>query len=353
MQYVYEEGGKAMARYVTFGEVMLRLKPPGFERFLQSPFLEASFGGAEANVAVGLAHFNCDVAFVSLIVPNPVGDQCIAELQRHGVDTSHISRKGNRLGIYFLESGATQRPSSIIYDRAGSGMSSVRQGDVPWEEVFKGASWFHISGITPALSASAAEVSLEAVNTARASGVTVSCDLNYRKKLWQYGKQPHEVMREIVQHADVVVGNEEDYQRSISMKVEVDVEGGSLDTAVYDKLTAGVFERFANLRAAAVTLRSSHSASYNSWQAVLRTKERFFVSKRYEIQPIVDRVGSGDAFAAGLIFGLDTGLPDGDALEFATAAGCLKHSIPGDFPVLSVDEVRSLASGGGSGRIQR
>jgi 2-dehydro-3-deoxygluconokinase len=342
-----------MACYVTFGEVMLRLKPPGFERLLQCQLLEATFGGAEANVAVALAHLGLKAVFVSAVPPNPLGDRCIGELRRHGVDTSYMQRRGERLGIYFLESGATQRPSSIIYDRSGSALTEMGRGDVPWDRIFSNARWFHLSGITPALSASAADVCIDAVKRAKDANVTVSCDLNYRKKLWKYGKQPQEVMEEIARFADVVMGNEEDYQRSLSMKVDVDVEAGSLDPTLYAGLTEHVLDKYPTLKAAAVTLRTSYSASHNRWQAVLRTRERFYLSKSYEIQPIVDRVGSGDAFAAGLIFGLSSDMDEGEGLEFATAAGCLKHSIPGDFSILTPEEVRALLSGGGSGRIQR
>jgi 2-dehydro-3-deoxygluconokinase len=342
-----------MIRCATFGEVMLRLKPPGFERLLQRPLLEATFGGAEANVAVALAHLGVDAVFISAVPPNQIGDRCIEELRRHGVDTSYVQQRGDRLGIYFLESGATQRPSSIIYDRRGSAVTEIGRDDVPWDKVFSNTRWFHLSGITPALSALVAEVCIHAVERAREANVTVSCDLNYRKKLWKYGKQPHEVMGEIARRADVVMGNEEDYQRSLSVKMDVDVEEGSLDPSLYAELTERVLERYPNLEAAAVTLRTSYSASHNRWQAVLRTRDRFYLSESFEIQPIVDRVGSGDAFAAGLIYGLCSGMDEGEALDFATAAGCLKHSIPGDFSILSNEEVRALMSGGGSGRIQR
>ncbi len=342
-----------MRRFVTFGEVMLRLKPVGSERFLQSPLLEATFGGAEANVAVGLAHFGCEVSLVSVLPNNPIGDACMGELRRHGVDTSLIVRGGERIGIYFLEAGNNQRPSSVLYDRAGSGMTEVKSGDIAWDEVFTDARWFHLSGITPALSESAAQVSIEAVKMARSAGVKISCDLNYRKKLWKYGKEPHEVMATVANFADMVMGNEEDYQKSLDMKSGVDVESGSLDTDDYKRLTARVLDRYPNLEAAAVTLRTSHSASHNTWQAVFRTHKQFHVSRSYEIRNIIDRVGSGDAFSAGVIYGFSNGFSDAETLEFATAAGCLKHSMPGDFPVLTVDEVHALAKGRGAGRIQR
>jgi len=340
-------------RFVTFGEVMLRLKSPGFERLLQNSLLEATFGGAEANVAVGLAHYGCRVSMVTVLPHNPIADACIGELRRHGVDTSFILRGGNRIGIYFLEGGSNQRPSSVLYDRSASGMSEVKPGDIPWNDIFEQTKWFRLSGITPALSASAADVSIEAVKEAKKAGVIVSCDLNYRKKLWKYGKKPREIMDIITGSSTIVLGNEEDYQQSLGIDSEADVEGGVLETAAYEKLTESVLERYAGLEAAAVTLRRSHSASHNTWQAVLRTRRGFLVSRSYEIRNIVDRVGAGDAFSSGLIYAMSIGFEDADALEFAAAAGCLKHTIPGDYLFLSIDEVHALATGKGSGRIQR
>jgi len=342
-----------MERYVTFGEIMLRLKAPGHERFFQSPYLEATFGGGEANVAAGLAHFGMDTAYVSVIPDNSIGDACVAELKKHGIDTSFIVRKGNRLGIYFLESGANQRPSKVIYDRAHSAVSEAVPSDIDWEGVFKGACWFHITGITPAVSEKAAENSFFAVKKAKEAGLTVSCDLNYRKKLWKFGKSAPEIMCELIRYVDVAVGNEEDCQKSLGIGMDVDVESGRLDVSKYRNLTDMVLERFPNLNMIAVTMRESHSADYNGWSAVLNTGDDFFVSAKYEIHDIVDRVGGGDAFSAGLIYGLNNLKTGRDALEFAAAASCLKHSIPGDLPLLSVDEVSSLVKGGGSGRVQR
>jgi len=342
-----------MKKIITFGEIMLRLKAPGSERFLQSPSLEATFGGGEANVAVGLARFGMDAAFVSLIPPNRIGDACIAELQKQGVDTAHIIRKGKRLGIYFLEAGANQRPSIIIYDRAHSAIAEVLRGEIPWEGVFAGAGWFHISGITPAISESAALVSLEAVLNAKGKGLTVSCDLNYRKNLWKYGRTAQEVMTEIVTHADVVTANEEDCQMALGVSADSDVESGKMDADHYRRLTDRVLEQFPDLEKIAVTLRESHSADYNGWSAVLNNRDEFLVSRKYEIRNIVDRVGTGDSFAAGLIYGFHALKTDREALEFAVAASCLKHSIPGDLPLLSVGEVQGLVEGSGSGRVQR
>jgi 2-dehydro-3-deoxygluconokinase len=329
-----------MARFVTFGEIMLRLKPPGSERFFQSPVLEATFGGGEANVAVGLARFGCEVVYVSAVPPGAIGNACVDELRRHGIDVSRIARKGSRLGIYFLEAGSNQRPSVVTYDRGGSAIAEY-------------GGWFHITGITPAISLSAAEASLEAVCKAQENGLEISCDLNYRKNLWKYGKDASEVMREIVRHVDVVVANEEDCQRALGIKGPEDVESGRLDSASYRSLASMVMSVFPNLSATAITLRESLSADQNGWSAVLQTKDAFLTSRNYQIRDIVDRVGTGDAFAAGLIYGLTSLSGPEEALEFATAASCLKHSIPGDLPLLTVAEVKGLYCGSGSGRVQR
>jgi 2-dehydro-3-deoxygluconokinase len=340
-------------RIVTFGEIMLRLKPPGVERFFQSPRFEATFGGGEANVATGLARFGCDTAFVSVIPPNAVGDACVGELRRQGIDTSLIVRKGSRLGIYFLEAGASQRPSVVIYDRAGAAIAEARRGDVDWEKSLAGASWFHLTGITPALSQSAADLSLEAVTAAKRLGLTVSCDLNFRKNLWKYGKTAPEVMGEIVRHVDVIMANEEDCQHVLGIAADIDVEGGSLDPARYKELAEKVLAAHPSVGKIAITLRESRSADDNGWSAVLHDGKSFHVSRKYEIRDIVDRVGSGDTFSAGLIYGLlHLGSP-AEALEFAVAASCLKHTVPGDMPLLSAAEVKALVSGSGSGRVKR
>lgn len=342
-----------MNKYITFGEIMLRLKPPNWERFFQSPLLEATFGGGEANVAVGLARFGLDVAYVSVIPNNPIGDACVRELKRQGVDTSLMVRKGNRLGIYFLEDGANQRPSVVIYDRSHSAIAEARPGDISWDKVFDEVNWFHITGITPAISLSASELSLESVKKAREKGITISCDLNFRKDLWKYGKPAPEVMTELVKYVDIALGNEEDCQKSLGVKVDVDVESGKLQTERYRELTDKVLNLYPNIKKIALTLRESHSANYNGWSAVLNNREEFFISQKYEIHDIVDRVGTGDTFAAGLIYGINNLNSDKEALDFAVAASCLMHSIPGDLPLLSVEEVKSLAEGTGSGRVQR
>jgi 2-dehydro-3-deoxygluconokinase len=342
-----------MKKCITFGEIMLRLKPPNWERFFQSPLLEATFGGGEANVAVGLARFGLKVAYVSVIPDNPIGDACIGELRRQGVDTSLIVRKGNRLGIYFLEAGANQRPSKIIYDRSHSAIAEAKLSDIDWNKIFDGVSWFHISGITPAISLSASELSLEAVKKAREKGITVSCDLNFRKNLWKYGKSAPEVMSELVKYADIVMGNEEDCQKSLGVKVDVDVESGRLQTEKYRELTDRVLSLYPNIKKIAITLRESHSANNNGWSAVLNNRKDFIISKKYEIHNIIDRVGGGDTFASGLIYGINNLADDKESLEFAVAASCLVHSIPGDLPLLTVEEVKSLAGGATSGRVQR
>ncbi|MBA3062736.1 MAG: sugar kinase, partial [Atribacteria sp.] len=290
---------------------------------------------------------------VSVIPNNPIGDACIGELRRQGVDTSLIVRKGNRLGIYFLEAGANQRPSKVIYDRSHSAIAEAKPGDINWDKVFDRVSWFHISGITPAISISSSELSLEAVKKAREKGITISCDLNFRKKLWKYGKSAPQVMGELVKYIDIDIGNEEDCQKSLGVKVDVDVESGRLQTEKYRELTDKVLNLYPNIKKIAITLRESHSANNNGWSAVLNNREEFIISKKYEINNIVDRVGGGDTFAAGLIYGFNNLHSDKESLEFAAAASCLIHSIPGDLPLLSVEEVKSLTGGAASGRVQR
>jgi 2-dehydro-3-deoxygluconokinase len=339
---------------VTFGEIMLRLAPPGFERFLQSPQFVATFGGGEANVAVALASFGMPASYVTVLpAGNPLADAAVGELRRFGVDTSRIVRGKGRLGIYFLEAGANQRPSKVVYDRANSAIALAKPGDLDWDAVFDGAGWFHITGITPAISAGAADLSLESVRKAREKGLTVSCDLNYRKNLWKWGKSAVEVMRELIQSADIAIANEEDVQMALGIQVDVDVHSGKLDHSQYQKLSDKVLAEYPNLRAIAISLRESRSASQNGWAACLNDRQEFLVSRHYEITHIVDRVGGGDSFAGGLIYGWQSLPSHADALEFAVAASCLKHSILGDFNRSTVDEVHALLKGGGSGRVQR
>lgn len=342
-----------MGRYVTFGEIMLRLKSPGHERFFQSPSLEATFGGGESNVAVALANYGFDARFVTALPDNDIAEACIREVRSFGVDTSGIRRSGDRIGIYFLEAGANQRPSKVVYDRAHSAIAECGPGDFDWDEVFDGAKWFHITGITPALSQSAADLSLEACKAAKAAGVTVSCDFNYRGKLWRYGKSAPEVMRDLVKFVDVGIANEEDCQKSLDISADVDVHTGELDTAKYEALTEKVLQIYPDMSIIAITLRESRSADTNGWSACLRDADGFKLSRQYEITDIIDRVGGGDSFASGLIAGLSLHEDRQQSLDFAVAASCLKHSISGDFNRVSVSEVRNLMGGDVSGRVQR
>jgi 2-dehydro-3-deoxygluconokinase len=345
-------------RVVTLGEIMLRLKAPGVERFFQSPTLEATFGGGEGNVATSLANFGLEVSFVTALPNNPIAEAAIRYLRGYGVDTTHIQRSGERMGIYFLEAGANQLPSNVVYDRAHSAIAIANVGSFDWDAIFEGTGWFHITGITPALSETAAALSLQAVQAAKLRGVTVSCDYNFRKKLWQYGKTAPEVMAELVKYVDVGIANEEDCQKSLGIKLEEGdyehaVTSGELDTARYEALAKKMFATFPNLKYQAITLRESFSASHNGWSACLYNGFDFFLSRHYDITDIVDRVGGGDSFAAGLIYGLHTGMADEDALNFAVAASCLKHSILGDVNLVSVPEVMRLMKGDASGRVQR
>ncbi len=338
---------------ITFGEIMLRLKPPGKERLLQSPLLEATFGGGEANVALALAQFGIDVSLVTALPDNSLGDACLGELRRWGVDTSKILRGGSRMGTYFLEEGANQRSSRVIYDREHSSLATLKSDDLNWDSLLDGASWLHITGITPALSQDLANLCLTAFKKAREKGIKVSCDYNYRKKLWNYGRPAPEVMRELVGQVDIGIANEEDCQKSLGIDIDVDVERGHLETDRYGAIAERVLKTFPNLEKQAITLRESHSASHNSWSAVLHDGSQLLKSRKYEITDIVDRVGGGDAFAAGLIYGLLTCNDDAPALEFATACSCLKHSVAGDYNRTTVQEVEALMEGSGSGRVQR
>ncbi|KGE72779.1 sugar kinase [Spirochaeta lutea] len=342
-------------RVVTLGEIMLRLKSPGHERFFQSPALEASFGGGESNVAVSLSILGIPSRFVSVVPDHDIGTAALGELQRFGVDVSFVRRGPGRLGIYFLETGANQRPSKVIYDREETGISRVRPGDFEWEDIFRDARWFHITGITPALSQSAADTALEAVQQASQRGVPVSIDLNFRKKLWNYGKSAPEVMAGITQYADVVIANEEDIQLCLGISAQgLDVTQGHLDAAVYEDLAGRVKQAYPGVKTVAITMRQSISADKNGWSAALAGPEGFTVSRKYAIDDIIDRVGGGDSFSAGLIFGLLEFPGDQErVINFAVAASALKHSIPGDFNLAQRQEVETLAGGDGSGRVQR
>ena len=344
-----------MGKIITFGEIMLRLKSPAYERFFQSPSLEATFGGGEANVSVSLANYGLDTAFVTVLPKNDVAEACIRELRGFGVDTTKIARGGNRVGIYFLETGAVQRPSKVIYDRAGSSICEAKPGDIDWDSVLEGATWFHFTGITPAISQGAADLCLEALKACKARGIHVSCDLNYRKNLWKYGKRADEVMTELVKYVDTVIANEEDFQKALCLKAEsqADVEEGELNVENYKAIASLAMETYPNIKRVAITLRESKSANHNDWRACLYNGKDFFLSRKYAITDIVDRVGGGDSFGGGLIYGLNTYEDEKTALEYAVAASCLKHTIIGDYNRVSVAEVESLMKGSGTGRVQR
>ena len=331
-------------KVVTFGESLLRLTPPGFERFLQSPHLMANFGGAEANVAVALSSFGMDAAYVTVLPENnPIADAAIAELRRFDVDTSQIVRGKGRLGLYYLECGADQRPSRVVYDREHSAMALAKPGDIPWTTVFEGARWFHITGITPAISASSADLALESMHKARSLQLTVSLDLNYRERLWNWGKSARDVMAEMIKTADILIANEEHLRMVL----------GIVAPAETREVAGAVLNTYANLQAAAVSLRASRNASEQSCSACLSDRSQFLTSRQYDITRAVDRIGAGDAFAAGLIYGWNHLPSRQDALDFAAAASCLKHSIPGDFCRATVEEVLALVRNEGGGRVHR
>lgn len=340
---------------VTFGEIMMRLATPGFQRFEQAGQLALTFGGGEANVAVSLANFGETARFISRVPDNDWGKSCLAALRAKQVDVSCVVQGGDRLGIYFLETGAAQRGSKIIYDRANSSFATINPGMVKWKDVFEGADWFHWTGITPAVSRSAAETCLEAVKTARQMGLTVSCDLNYRAKLWKWGATAGEVMEELTSHCQVVLGNEEDAEKVFGIKAHaVDVVSGKVEAEAYQGVCMKLREKFPRLETIAITLRGSKSASHNSWSGVLWQGDAFYQAPVYDIYPIVDRVGGGDAFMAGLIYGLRHYADDPQkAVNFAAASACLKHAIPGDFNRVSVAEVEQLMAGDASGRVAR
>jgi 2-dehydro-3-deoxygluconokinase len=330
-------------KVVTFGEIMLRLAPPGFLRFGQARSFDVSFGGGEANVAVSLARFGMAADFVTRLPKNDLGDACLAMLGSYGVGTAKVIRGGSRIGIYFLETGAVQRGSQVIYDREGSAAAQIAKGMVDWDAVFADADWFHWTGITPAVSESLCEACLEGVVKAKEKGLTVSCDLNYRAKLWQWG------------NCDIAVGNEEDADLVFGIKAkDADVATGKVDAVKYGAVATELQQRFPNLKLVGITLRGSLSASYNTWSGVLYDGETLYTAPRFDITDIVDRVGSGDAFAGGLIYGLRTyGKERQKALDFAVAAACLKHSISGDFNLVTVAEVEKVMSGETSGRVVR
>ena len=344
-----------MKKTVTFGEIMLRLAAPGYERFLQTSSFNATFGGGEANVAVSLANYGVPVSFVTRLPENDIAKACVRELRGFGVDTSDIIYGGDRIGIYYLETGAVSRASKVIYDRAHSAVSEIKTGMIDWKKVFDGAQWFHWTGITPAISQGAADVCLEALKSASELGITISCDLNYRKNLWKYGKKADEVMPELVKYCDVILGNEEDAEKALLIKPEgVNVEGGKVVAEAYLSVSQQIMSRFPKAKKVITTLRSSINANHNNWAGVLYDGKTLYKSPEYQITHIVDRVGGGDSFMGGLIYGLQTYTGDDQkALNFAVAASCLKHTIYGDYNRVTVPEVEKLMSGDASGRVSR
>jgi 2-dehydro-3-deoxygluconokinase len=342
-------------RIVTFGEIMLRLSPPGRQRFGQARSFDAVYGGGEANVAVSLSLLGLPVEYITRLPQNDIGDACFQFLRQYGVGTDHILRGGDRLGIYFLENGAAQRGSKVIYDRTGSSFATLHPADLDWSKIFKGASWFHWTGITPAVSKSAAQACAEALQAARKLGLTISCDLNYRAKLWQWGKTAAEVMPELVEVCDLLVANEEDAEKVFGIHApETNVTAGKVDAENYLSVCKQLSQRFPRLKTIAITLRGSFSASHNTWSGLLWQEGKYFTAPVHDIPYIVDRVGAGDAFSAGLIYSLiQPGSEPHKALNFAVAASALKHSIPGDFNLATLSEIEALAAGNASGRVAR
>ncbi len=346
-----------MAKVVTFGEIMLRLATPDYQRFCQAESFTATYGGGEANVAVSLANYGVDVDFVTRLPQNDLGRACMMNLRKYGVGVDKIVYGGDRLGIYFLETGAVARASKVVYDRANSSIATIQPGMIDWDKVLEGVEWFHWTGITPAISQGAADVCLEAVKACNRKGITVSCDLNYRKNLWKYGKKASEVMPALVEGCDIILGNEEDAEKVFGIKPEgfdVAQTNGQVNAAEFESVCTQLMKRFPRAKKVIITLRGSINANHNTWGGVLYSDGKLYQSKRYDITHIVDRVGGGDSFMGGLIYGLLTYKGDDQkALEFAVAASCLKHTIYGDFNMVTVDEVEKLMGGDASGRVSR
>ena len=346
-----------MSKVVTFGEIMLRLSPPGFLRFSQTNSFDIVYGGGESNVAVSLANYGVPVDFITRLPKNDIGDCALMELRKRGVNTQNIIFGGDRLGIYFLETGAVSRGSKVVYDRSNSAISEIQPGMIDWDKIFEGTEWFHWTGITPAISQSAADVCLEAVKVASAKGITISTDLNYRAKLWKYGVEPEEIMTELTSYCDIILGNEEDAEKHFGIKPEgldITTQGHDVKAEAFLSVCQQMMEKFPKAKKVITTLRGSISASHNTWAGVLYDGETMFQSPQYQITDIVDRVGGGDSFMGGLIYGLLT-YPEDDqnALNFAVAASCLKHTIKGDANLVTVDEVEKLMGGDASGRVSR
>ena len=345
-----------MTKVVTFGEIMLRLGAPDYLKLIQANQFDVSYAGAEANVAVSLANYGIETDYVTCLPDNPIAERCIIDLRGHKVGVDHILRTGNRMGILYLETGSNARPSKVYYDREGSSIAMVSPGSIDWKEIMKDASWFHWTGITPALSANAAVECLKAIKTANEFGVTVSCDINYRGNLWKYGKTAADVMPEMVAGSDIILGNEEDCEKVFGIKpmnFDVTKTNGDIDQSSFLSVCQQMMERFPRCKKMVVTLRGAINANHNTWSSILYNGKELLSSKCYDITHIVDRVGGGDSFMGGLIYGLLYLKNDQQALDFATAASCLKHTIKGDYNWVSIQEVEELMNGDCSGRVKR
>ncbi|MHA1671690.1 MAG: PfkB family carbohydrate kinase [Promethearchaeota archaeon] len=342
-------------KVLTFGEIMLRLSPPYFKRFSQANSFDVIYGGGEANVAVSLSNFGIPVDYITRLPDNDVGDACIRYLKQFGINTNKILRGGERIGIYFLEIGASTRPSKVIYDRAHSAISNATRKMFNWDKLLEDVNWLHWTGITPAISQNLADICLDAIKVAKTKGISISCDLNYRSKLWNYGKDPSEIMPGLVKFCDYVIGNEEDADKVLGIKApDTDISSGRLDPEKYEFVVKEMHKKYSNLKTTAITLRGSISASHNTWAAILYNDQKLYISPHYDITHIVDRVGGGDSFVAGLIYGFHKFNDDYQKiLNFAVAASCLKHTIFGDFNLVSVEEVLKIMEGNVSGRVSR
>lgn len=345
-----------MAKIVTFGEIMVRLSAQDHLKLIQSNTFEVSYAGAEANVAVSLANYGMQTDYITCLPDNPIAERCIMELRGHRVGVNHIQRSGKRMGILYLETGSNARPSKVYYDREGSSISTLIEGSINWKDILKDANWFHWTGITPAISENAAKECLKAIKIANELNITVSCDINYRSNLWRYGKTASEVLPELVSFSDIILGNEEDCEKVFGIKpknFDVANTSGKINQNIFISVCQQMMQRFPRCKKMVVTLRGAINANHNTWSSVLYNGQQFIESSRYDITDIVDRVGSGDSFMGGLIFGLLHYGDDKQALEFATAASCLKHTLKGDFNWVTVSEVENLISGDTSGRVKR
>lgn len=345
-----------MGKVVTFGEIMVRLGAPDYLKLIQATQFDVSYAGAEANVAVTLANYGVETDYITCLPNNPIAERCIMELRGHKVGVDHIQRSGKRMGILYLETGSNARPSKVYYDREDSSIAMVKEGSIDWEEILKDATWFHWTGITPALTENAAKECLKAIKTANRLGVTVSCDINYRGNLWKYGKTAAEVMSEMVEGSDIILGNEEDCEKVFGIKpqnFDAEKTGGDVDQSSFRSVCEQMMKRFTRCKKMVVTLRGAINANHNTWGGVLYNGKELLTSRRYDITDIVDRVGGGDSFMGALIYGLQHYDDDQTALEFSVAASCLKHTIKGDFNWATKEEVENLMNGDVSGRVKR